>query len=56
MPVPAAWALMSDAAKRPIVVLSTEGKSRDEMKAEARRALAEYLSAAHQPDDDAADS
>jgi hypothetical protein len=46
--------MTSYAAKRPIVVLSTAGKSREQIKAEARRALAEHLDAA--PDDTKADS
>jgi hypothetical protein len=40
--------------RRPIVVLKTEGKTREQMKAEARRALADYLTT--QPDDTEADS
>jgi hypothetical protein len=47
-------AMTSESAKRPVFMLSTAGKTREQMKAEARRALAEVLSA--QPDDSEADS
>jgi hypothetical protein len=45
--------MTSESGKRPIFMLSTAGKTLEQMKAEARLALREYLDTAHQPDDDA---
>jgi hypothetical protein len=41
--------MTSASEKRPIFVLSTEGKTREQMKAEARLALRKYLET--KPDD-----
>jgi hypothetical protein len=41
-----------DGVKRPLFVLSTEGKTREQMKAEARAALAAALATQHDDDTD----
>jgi hypothetical protein len=45
---------MSESGKRPVVMLSTAGKTREQMKAEARLALRSLFDT--QPDDSEADS